>query len=164
MQTRHRFWQIIALVILIAGLLGIVQVSRGDVHWKNEVGIEGLIALFAAVIAFVALMIQLEEERNAKTEERERQNNAVARAILFEVDGFCATYLSQPRDLLMQKDINIDRLPRFASVGPNQFPVYRGNAGRIGELPTECVLATVGFFRVADSILSNLVDYTISLD
>jgi hypothetical protein len=57
MQTRHRFWQIIALVILIAGLLGIVQVSRGDVHWKNEVGVEGLIALFAAVIAFVALMI-----------------------------------------------------------------------------------------------------------
>jgi hypothetical protein len=107
---------------------------------------------------------QLEGERNARAEETERQKKAVATALLFEIDGFCATYLCQPREFMKGKDVAKDPLPRFASIGPDRFPVFHSNASKIGELPTNYVLALVGFFRQADSIVSNLADYVSSLD
>jgi len=107
---------------------------------------------------------QLADQHRTFAAEADRQKKAVATALLFEIDGFCATYLCQPRDFLKGRDVARDPLPRFASIGPNRFPVFHGNASKIGELPTDCVLALVGFFRLADSVVSNLADYASSLD
>jgi hypothetical protein len=144
-----------------------------DISWTFSG--DGLLAFAGGALALLGvwwsnhqsvknLQKQLEAERKARTEETERQKKAVATALLFEIDGFYATYLRRPRDLLIEKEAAQDALPQFASIGPDQFPIYRGNASKVGELPTECVRALVGFFQRAESIVSSLVDYASSLD
>jgi hypothetical protein len=131
--------------------------------------------LFAAATGFLAVLFQirsasrqlreqLADRHQASAAESERQKKAVATLLLFEIDGFYATYLRGPRDLLERKRLETDELPQIVSIGSNLFPVYRGNTSRIGELPLYCVQAVVGFFQQADSIVSNLVDYAWSLE
>jgi hypothetical protein len=131
--------------------------------------------LFAAATGFLAILFQirsasrqlreqLADQHKASAAESEKQKKAVATLLLFEIDGFYATYLRRPRDLLERKRLETDELPQIAWIGPNLFPVYRGNTSTIGELPLYCVQAVVSFFQQADSIVSNLVDYAWSLE
>jgi hypothetical protein len=157
-------WRVIALAVLLLGIAGVLRLYWGGFVWKSGLSNDAIVVLFVGLIAFLAVMIQIEEDRTRRLEDQESETKAVATALLFEIDGFYATYLRQPRELLMGKDVAKDALPRFASIGPNQFPVYRGNASNIGGLPVECVLGLVGFFQQADSILSNLADYASTLE
>jgi len=176
-QSDWQFWVAVPIVgiVLCVGLVGFhryTQIGR-------SLSVDGLAlvgtTLVAAAAGFLAILYQvrsasrqlreqLADQHRTLATESERQKKAVATALLFEIDGFYATYLRQPRDLLTTKEVAKDPLPRFTSIGPNRFPVFHGNASKIGELPTDCVLALVGFFRQADSIVSNLADYTSSLD
>lgn len=159
-----RMWRLIALAVLLLGIAGILRLYWGGFVWKSGLSNDAIVVLFVGLIAFLAVMIQIEEDRIKGFEGQERERKAVATALLFEIDGFCSTYLCQPRDLLTGKGVAADALPKFTSIGPNQFPIYRGNASKVGELPTDCVLAPVGFFQQADSILSNLSDYSSTLE
>jgi hypothetical protein len=159
-----RMWRLFALAVLLLGISGVARLYWGGFAWKSGLSNDAIVVLFVGLMAFLAVMIQIEEDRTKRFEDQESEKKAVATALLFEIDGFYATYLRQPRDLLMRKDVAKDALPRFASIGPNQFPIYCGNASKIGDLLTDCVLGAVGFVRVADSILSNLIDYASSLE
>jgi len=79
-----KFWQIIALIALGFGSLGILRLYWGGVHWNNELPFDGSIALFAGLIAFVAIIIQLEGERIARIEESDSQKR-VSRIVLPEI-------------------------------------------------------------------------------
>ena len=144
-------------------------------QFEAKLTLDGLMTLVAGVIAFSAVIIQIRSsskqlrdqikaQRDAERDERERQTKAVATAILFEIDGFYAGYLRQPRDFLAGKDIEKDELPLFTSIGTNPFPVYQGNTGKIGELPVERVQAVVGCFREADRMVSYFNDYESSFE
>jgi hypothetical protein len=144
-------------------------------QFEAKLTLDGLMTLVAGVIAFVAVIIQvrssskqlhdqMKAQRDAERQEQDRQKKAVATALLFEIDGFYAAYLRQLRDLLEGKEIRRDTLPHIMSLPPDMFPVFNGNADRIGELPTDCVLAIVGFFREAGRIVSTFNDYESSLE
>jgi hypothetical protein len=155
-----RTLQIVGTLALVA----FVVIVYRKTDWCKGFTPDGIMTLIAGVLAFAAVQWQMWDQRRTLRQEQERQNRAVATAILFEIDSFYAVYLRQPRDFLAGKDIEKDELPRFTLIGPNPFPVYRGNTGKIGELLVECVHALVGFFQQADSILSNLSDYSSTLE
>lgn len=115
-------------------------------QFEPKLTLDGLMTLIAGLVAFLAVMIQIcssskqlrdqmKSQHKAEQEEQKRHMKAVATALLFEIDGFYATYLRQSRDRLEKMDLEKDGLPQMASFGPNLFPVYHGNARKIGELP-----------------------------
>ena len=120
--------------------------------------------LAAGILAFVAVQLQMRNQRRAVRQEQERQKKAVATAVLFEIDGFYRSHLRDPRKLLERIDPIKDNLPGIRSVGPTPFPVYLGNASKIGELNMDNVQAIVHFYSAANSYLSILRDYKNSLD
>jgi hypothetical protein len=176
-KNDRQLWAAVVIVgfVLCAGL----TVFHRCTQLGRSLSVDGLAmvgtTLFAAATGFFAILFQvrsasrqlreqLAEQHQASAAESERQRKAVATLLLFEIDGFYATYLRGPRDLLERKRLETDELPQIAPIGPNLFPVYRGNTSKIGELPIYCVQAVVGFFQQADSIVSNLVDYAWSLE
>lgn len=164
MHTPHRFWKIVALTVLIMGFLGILRLYWGAVHWKNELPLEGLIALYAGVIAFVAIMIQLEEERNAHVAEQERQRRALATAILFEINSFYCDYVGGLQAVLRDMDVEGCKLLGMRMIPADTFPIYRGNAINIGLLEAALVGSLVGFYSDADAYLCALRDYRVESD
>jgi len=176
-ENDWRFWVAVPVVGIV--LYALLTLFHRYTDLGRSLSVDGLAmvgtTLFAAATGFLAILFQvrsasrqlreqLAEQHQASAAESERQKKAVATLLLFEIDGFYATYLRGPRDPLERKRLETDELPQIASIGPNLFPVYRGNTSRIGEFPTYCVQAVVGFFQQADSIVSNLVDYAWSLE
>ena len=144
-----------------------------DFSWK--LSLDGLMTLIAGFIAFAAVIIQirsssrqlqkqLEAQREAQLAEEKRQNRAVANAILFEIDDFYRFHLRDPRNFLDAIDPQKDKLPGIGSVGPSPFPVYCGNAAKIGELDVGNVEAIVHFYAAASSYLSILQEYKASME
>ena len=144
-------------------------------QFEAKLTLDGLMTLFAGLIAFAAVIIQIRSssgqlrdqiraQRDADREEQERQKKAVATAILFEIDGFYRAYLRDPRDLLARIGSTKDSLPGIRLAVFNPFPVYVGNSSKIGELDVEKVQGVVHFYGVATSYLSILQDYKNSLE
>ncbi len=133
------------------GLFGIVHLYRGEVHWRNEVALDGLIALFAGLIAFVAIMIQLETERNARTGEAERQRRAVATAVLLEIDDFCMHFAHLYDALLNLDQQETEKGKAFMKFVPVEFTVYPSVADKLGDLGTEATSAVVKFYNKASA-------------
>ena len=114
----NRILQIVGTLALVA--LAVIVYRRTD--WSKGLTPDGAMTLVAAAIAFIAVIWQIRSsskqvqeqiraQRDAERKERERQRKAVATAILFEIDGFYAGYLRQPRDFLAGKDIENVGLP-----------------------------------------------------
>lgn len=164
MRARHRFWQIIALIVLIAGLAGIIRLYRGEVHWKNEPPLEGIIALYAGVIAFVAVMIQLEEERNARFAEQDRQRRAIAKAILCEIDNFCKMELKQVERNLNSQPSGSEYLASAVGLRSNISEIYKAVSPILGSLSAKSVSAIVEFYSMVGLYEGQWRNYQYSLD
>jgi hypothetical protein len=152
--------QIVGTLALVA--LVVVVYRRTD--WHKGFTPDGVMTLIAGVLAFAAVQWQIWDQRRAAHREQDRQKRAVATALLFEIDGFYRSYLRDPRKFWAHIDPKKDALPGVRSVGENPFPVYGGNASKIGELENYNVQGIVHFYGEANSYLSMLRDYRNALE
>jgi hypothetical protein len=167
----RRILQIVGALALV--VLLVIVCRRTD--WSKGFTPDGALTLIAGVIAFIAVIIQIASsskrvqdqiraQRDAEREEQERQRKGLAIGLLFEIDGFYRSYLRDPRKVFDRVDAGKDNLPGVRSIGENPFPVYVGNASRIGELKDHNVQAVVHFYGEANSFLSIMRDYRNALD
>lgn len=150
-----RMWRLIALGVLLLGIAGILRLYRVGFVWRNGLSLETTVVLFVGLIAFLAVMIQVEAERNARTEETEGQNKAVTRAILFEIDSIFPSMIRETGKALE------DTPNREFVVKPHSlwFPVYEGNSGNLGRLPADRVQEIVQVYGGLRRYLVTLEQY-----
>lgn len=126
--------------------------------------------LFAGVIAFVAVIIQirsssrsvtaeLEADRSTRLEEERKERQAVARALLFEILNFYRIYQEQVRRPFEPAGSNAVHFPTLGSPGPGAFAVYRANAGKLGRFDDKIVQSVVTFYVEAEWFVSTLDNY-----
>jgi hypothetical protein len=136
--------------------------------------LDGIMTLLAGVIAFIAVLLQirssreaverqLREERVARVQEEERQRQAVAKALLFEIANFYGYYRVRVRPSLDRKDPETCLLPPLSAPGSGFFAVYQGNSGRLGAFEHVLVEKVVKFYGVAELLLTSIREYTWSL-
>jgi hypothetical protein len=130
---------------------------------------EAAAALVAGLLAFFIvrrqirsssadLQKQLDAEKGARIEDGKRRSRAVAKAILFEIDGFYRSQLYGVRDHL-EEFAKKRELPEVIHTSPFTFAVYQGNTATLGELPDEVVEATVHFYSRAGHYYTIREDY-----
>jgi hypothetical protein len=159
-------------ILQIAGTLALVALvvivcRRTD--WSKSFSPDGDLTLVAAVIAFIAIIIQIRSsskqvqdqikaQRDAEREEQERQKRAVATAILFEID---LIYRSMIRDtgeaIRNEKAVGGEFVVKPHSL---HFAVYEGNAGKIGQLPASIGQDIVEFYGSATRFVITLQAYS----
>lgn len=131
--------------------------------------------LAAGVIAFVAVVIQvrssrkevecqLEAERGERAQEFERQKQAVARALLFEIVNFYRYYFAHLRPLLDPVDTEDCPLPSFGAPDSAFFAVYQGSANHLGAFERVLVEKVVRAYGLSAWLLSSIREYTWSVD
>ena len=153
-----KMWRFIALAVLLLGTAGITRLYCVGFVWKNGLSVETTVVLFAGLLAFLAVMIQVEAEWNARADEREGQKRAVAAAILFEIDHFYFYHVGEAWRYV-EEALRGRELPEVARIPCPLFSVYQGNAGRLGDLPNEVVRAVVDFYSKAAQFLAIREDY-----
>ncbi len=132
--------------------------------------LDGLLTFLGGLLAFfviwrqtrhsdIGLESQLKAEKDARAEEQARRTRSVARAILFEIDGFYRAYLRDVRGSLENVVPEASPLPFAKSVGAGPFPVYSGNTSELGALDDEYVEAIVHFYGAADGYLRTVSDF-----
>jgi hypothetical protein len=142
--------------------------------WEPKLTLDGLMTLSAGVIAFVAVMIQIQssrrdterllaEEKKARAAEEKRQLEAVARALSFEIANFYNYYRTRVRPLLDRVNTETCVPPSLSALGSNAFSVYQGNTGRLGAFQNGVVESVVQFYGLAELLLTSICDYTSSL-
>lgn len=162
MHTPRRFWKIVALTALSLGFFGILRLYWGAAHWKNELPLEGLIALYAGVIAFVAVMIQLEEERNARVAEHERQRRALATAILIEIDHFYVRHLidrAEGSKVWRQLETNPRAVEVFKLIVGKPAAIFEASADKLGELDEKTSRAIIASYGASAAYLELMKYY-----
>jgi hypothetical protein len=102
---------------------------------------------------------QFEAERNARTEEADKQKRAVAKVVLFEINNFYCYYVRDLQAFLKDKDVENCKLYGMKSISSNAFPIYRGNAVTVGVLEDGIVGSIVEFYSGAEVYLGTLRDY-----
>jgi hypothetical protein len=113
--------------------------------------------LFAAVLGFGAVMLQLRDQHRNAREEHNRHKLAVMRALLFEIHGFYRYHLRDTRDYLKSFDLAARMpVPIVKLIGANAFSIYQGNAGTLGELEAETLEWVVEFYNAAGKHVSTL--------
>jgi hypothetical protein len=144
-------WRWIALAVLLLGIAGILRLYFGGFVWKNGLSLETTVVLFVGLLAFLAVMVQVEAERYARAEEAERQKRGIATAILFEIDSFRTVELDFVEEGLACRDAAGADLPtvfHFPRLGlrTNISEVYKGVAPILGSLDAHSVSAIVRFY------------------
>lgn len=126
------------------------------VEWKLT--LDGMMTLAAGILAFVAVQLQMRNQRRAVRQEQERQKKAVATAVLFEIDSFYRYFVRDASALL--KDIR-DNEPFVAkSTSAFSFTAYVGNASNLGQLNQDIVQGIVAFYGCATVLLTTMHDYS----
>lgn len=69
-------WKIAGLVFLVLTLTAIVWISFGAINWQSRVTFDGLLTLIGGIAAFLAVMIQVEEQRSARASRNRRAERA----------------------------------------------------------------------------------------
>ncbi|MCL6481411.1 MAG: hypothetical protein K6U02_06760 [Firmicutes bacterium] len=127
-----------------------------------------LVVVLAVLLAWQASRREAERQRQIDRElaalEQGRKKMALARALLFEVDGFYRHYLSEVAEALAASNSPEGSYPivRWPSTQP--FPVYTANAGRIGEFDEETLEELIGYYAAAAAYVASLRDYRLALD
>jgi hypothetical protein len=142
-----------------------------DISWTFTG--DGLLALAAGALALLGvwwsnrqsiknLEKQLEAERKARAEEKERQKIALARAILIEIHSLYTTHLREVKAKLEKANLNMGSPPLIDPLAADPFPVYRTNAGRLAELEESLVARIVEFYAVAGSYVAMWREYEVN--
>ena len=139
MRKTERLWEIAALVVLVLGILGILRLYVGEVHWRRELPLARIVSLFAALVAFLAIMIRLEVDRNARIQEHERQRKSVAKALFYEIDSI--------RVVLEAQLGEIDKGERPTRIISPNLPVFEGNTRILGTFTPDLVEKICRFYN-----------------
>lgn len=121
--------------------------------WATLIG-----AVFAAAAAILAMILQRRGEQSDKRKELTRQTQAMATAMLFEIDRFYRYYV---HDVLQTIGCARDgkELPFIEAPGSSPFPVYAANCGRLGDLDKRLVESIVDFYAPAQRHALRIGEY-----
>lgn len=142
--------------------------------FEPKLTLDGIMTLSAGVIAFVAVVLQirsarkdvnlqLDAERKTRTLESERQMQAVARALQFEIVNFYKYYRAHLLPLLDNVDIESCQPPSFSAPDSDFFAIYKGSVSHIGSFEEVLVGKVVRSYGLSASLLSSIREYTFSL-
>lgn len=131
-------------------------------------GPESLIVAAAALVILVIVLLVLDAQRRAAqrrhrmdleaaARERSRQKTALARALAFELDSFFRHYLADVHSALSAAGEGNYPVVKHAPAEP--FPVFAGNAARLGEFDEETLEAVICGYAAAAAFVATLRDY-----
>jgi len=134
--------------------LAIVVCRRTD--WSRGFSPDGVLAFAGGALALLGvwwsnhqsvknLQKQLEAERNARTEEAERQKRSIATAILYEIDNFYRMELDLVEKNLASRDAAKDNLATAVGLRTNISEIYKAVSPILGSLNAKSVSAIVRF-------------------
>lgn len=154
------------MAVLLSGVGAASLLRVGTLHWKPDLSADGVATLAGGALAFLAVMIQLETERNAGSREVERMKRGVAKCTLFEIDEFYRTHCAQHEkwDTVDPKKAELRCLPIFRSPSAWGHPLYTANAQLLGGLRDDLTQLIVRFYEAADSLSCSIRDYNVNLD
>jgi hypothetical protein len=144
-------------------------------QFEARLTLDGIMTLVAGVIAFIAVIIQIRSsskqvqdqiktQHDAEREERERQRRAIATAILFEIDSFCAVDLDFTAKSLAKWDADSNNIPTAAHLRTNNSEIYKGISPLLGSLNAVSVGAVVHFYSMVGMYEGLWRSYRYSLD
>lgn len=107
---------------------------------------------------------QLNADRDARALEAERQKQAIATALLFEIVNFYKYYFTHLRPLLDQVDVETCQPPSFSAPSTDFFSVYQGSANSLGTFDHMLVEKVVRSYGLMAWLFSSIREYTRSLD
>jgi hypothetical protein len=143
-----KMWRVIALAVLLLGIAGILRLYWVGFVWKNGLSLETAVVLFVGLIAFLAVMVQIEEERIKRFEEQERDEATLAKAIAYELDSFYMRHLD--RSLQSKLFESWDRMKSdlkavevFKPVVGNPFVVYESSADKLGVFEARITMGVI---------------------
>jgi hypothetical protein len=153
MAIRKHFWKAVTFVIIVLGVIaGPKLISK---QWLTT----GDVATLAAgSLAFLAVMIQLEAERNARSSGAERQKRAVATALAHEIDYVYRYFIRGVGDFMTATNQAEPLLAKAFETPP--FAVYYGNTAVLGQLNEELVGQIVHFYGMATNHLTTIRAYS----
>jgi hypothetical protein len=122
------------------GLLALVAIVYRRTDWCKGFTPDGIMTLIAGVLAFAAVQCQMWDQRRTSRQEQDRQNRAVATAILLEIDQV---------NRLMSDQVHADDFNIRYLIPPNRFVVFEANAGYLGSLGSDLAQAIVRFYGEA---------------
>jgi hypothetical protein len=120
-------------------------------------------AFIGAAAALIVVVIRRLLEGRDRTREENGRKQAIATALLFEIDNH---YRSNIRDLLnfFEKNDNDTSLTVIKPMSANPFPVYVGNASVLGALPPTVVEAIVHYYGELRGYVATLSQYSRGLE
>lgn len=153
-----RMWRLIALAVLLLGVTGVLRLYWGGFVWKSGLSNDAIVVLFVGLIAFLAVMIQIEEDRIRRFEDQERENKALATAILFEIDSIYRGFVREVEALFKKvgPDANFERDLMAKRIEKFPFAVYEGCAPLLGRLLPQMVEGIVHLYGGVAIYLMNL--------
>ncbi|GEM_PF-4915131 len=146
-------WQIVGAIVLLVGIGGFVELYRGGIKSIGGLPLADWVVLFVGLIAFLAVMIQIEDQQKAREEERERQKRSLATSLRQEIAGFVSFELKTDEAVLSDPNYSLASSGRALSFRRRPFLVYEGNASKLGELSEQASEAVVRFYNAADEYL-----------
>jgi hypothetical protein len=153
-----KMWRFIALAVLLLGIAGIFRLYWVGFVWKNGLSNDTIVVLFVGLTAFLAVMIQIEEERTKRSGEQEGHKTALAKAITYEMDSFYSRHLDRDDRLkLFQRWEKMKADPSavetFRSVAGNPFVVYQSSAGKLGIFDAGVTVGVIASYSACAAFL-----------
>jgi hypothetical protein len=149
MAIRKHFWKAITFVLIVIGMIVAPKLVCGQCLSTGDVA-----TLAAGSLAFLAIMIQLEAERNARSAEAERQKRAVATALAYEIDYVYHYFIRDVGEFLKATDQTEPLLAKGYETPP--FAVYYGNTAVLGQINEDLVGKIVHFYAMAINHLATI--------
>lgn len=153
MAIRKHFWKAVTFVLIVLGVIAAPKLVHRQWLSTGDVA-----TLAAGSLAFLAVMIQLEAERNARSAEVERQKRAVATALAYEIDYVYRYFIRDVGDFLKATNHAEPLLAKIYETPP--FAVYYGNTAVLGQLHEKLVAQIVHFYAMAINHLTTIRAYS----
>jgi hypothetical protein len=153
MEMRIHFWKAATIGLIVIGVIAAPKLVRRQWLSNGDVA-----TLAAGSLAFLAVMIQLEAERNARLAEAERQNRAVATALAYEIDYVYRYFIRDVGEFLKATDRSEPLLAKGYETPP--FAVYYGNTAVLGRLQEKLVGQIVHFYAMATNHVATIRAYS----
>lgn len=120
--------------------------------------------MIAGVLAFAAVQWQMWDQRRTLRQEQEKQNRAIASAILYEIGMYRRLELEQVEKTLCSWDPASGSFPSAGVWRQNSFELYKANSYKLGFLNARSVSAIVKSYAMAGIYEGFVRDYQGFLD
>lgn len=150
-------WKVAIPVFVVLAVVAVeVLIHFGLIRWNPELSADGLLVLAGGLLAFVAVMLQIDAEKRARKEKQEAEKRALATSFLFEIDGFYSEYLNpEERSKINHAVNNVQSrsTPLFSAWIGRPFEIYVASASQLGRLEQDTVRAIVQFYGRASTFV-----------